>query len=520
MKNGLKTFFQFILLWIIALVITLTLVIPNTAQYKNALSTYDQVMSEKQIDIPSLEFPYKYGYAIGYIAGSQPQFYVWILLIQTLIVVGFLLLLKRISYSKRRALLLTDPAESVKNVLANVLLFTFGIFLKRASEQLKFYFNMPARSRIIGLLAYAFIFIAVTISYKIPIDSIGHQFLYIMYVQVSIPILLIFLTLFVKPFRKKFQRRLLWLSIGGLFLTWILSLSAGIHLSQTQLEGSAEYLENFSFMDANTLLLNLLIVLAFSFYIEVMKQVSTQKARYEAEMVVAQRIQNELLPVLDLNNESYELYGKTESAHEVGGDYCDAITLPDGRLVVAVGDVSGHNVAAGVMMSMLKVAFRTELNYLDDPRHLVESLNRTVYEHKNKAMFISFLFVLYDPAEKRLTLINCGHPPLLHVSKTENRILQYRTGDVALGLQPDAQFSFKSVPYSAGDCFVFISDGLIESANAYGEELELDRVSEVAQTSVELSPKALYDSLLSAANDFRGQVPQRDDVTVVVLKIK
>ena len=129
----------------IALVITLTLVIPNTAQYKNAILTYDRVMAEKQLDVPSLEFPYKYGYAIGYIAGSQPQFYVWILLIQTLAVAALLLFIKRISVKRRRALLLTDPAESVKNVLANVLLFTFGIFLKRASEQLKFYFNMPVR---------------------------------------------------------------------------------------------------------------------------------------------------------------------------------------------------------------------------------------------------------------------------------------------------------------------------------------------------------------------------------------
>jgi sigma-B regulation protein RsbU (phosphoserine phosphatase) len=187
---------------------------------------------------------------------------------------------------------------------------------------------------------------------------------------------------------------------------------------------------------------------------------------------------------------------------------------------VAVGDVSGHNVAAGVLMSMLKIAFRTELAYLNEPEQLIASLNKTVYDHTSKNMFISFIFGLINPAEKKMTLVNCGHPPLLHYSWEKKSIQSYRTGDVALGLREGVSFGSKTIKYSAGDIFVFYSDGLTETANVTGVELNLEAIARFVEKHSELDAESLYNALTDEVNDFRGQAPQRDDVTVVVIKMK
>ena len=435
----MKSVLQILLLWFVTLFLTFVLVIPNSSVYRDALLKFNKAVEEQQMTIPQLEAPYRHGFAIGYITAKYPLVLIKIFSIQTAFTLLIWVLLKRTRNSKPKNILLADPLDSAKNVLSNLFLFTVGVFNRRASEQLQFYFDMPVRSRFIGLLAYAIIFTAVTISYNAPSKGVESRFTVSMYLQVLYIIVLIALIFFYKPFRKNYQRRLFWLSLAGLAVVLSISIATGLQLARAQLNGIQTSVFDSPLVDTNKIIVNLLIVLAFSFYIEIMKQVSEQRASMQAEISMARRIQTKMLPVLDISNESVILFGQTKSANEVGGDYCDVVRLPDGRFAIAVGDVSGHNVAAGVMMSMLKVAFRTEHSYLREPAQLITSLNRTVYDHKSKNMFISFLTALIDPAEKTITLMNAGHLPLLHYSRQNNSVQAYRTGDIALGLKRDGE---------------------------------------------------------------------------------
>lgn len=520
-ENLMKSVIHFILLWFVALLLILIFILPNTPVYRSALEKFDDVVIKEKFDVPPKHQKvfYEHGFAVGYTVAKHPLLIAIILLVQTIFVVLVFLYLKRIPKTKPKNILLPDPLQSIKNILSNLLLFTFGVFNHRASEQLSFYFDLPVRSRIIGLFAYATIFFAITISYNMPKVLLTFRFTLISFLQVLFVVVLLLLVFFYKPFRKNYKRKLFWYSFGGLAVMLALSTHTGFQLAKTQLDTSTSALDFSTLIETKTMVVNLLIVLAFSFYIEIMKQVSIQKAQMEAEMSVARRIQNDLLPVLEIENKTFELYGQTVSATEVGGDYCDVIALPDNRFAVAVGDVSGHNVAAGVMMSMLKVAFRTELSYLTAPERLISSLNRSMYDHKNKNMFISFLFCLIDPASNTLTLINCGHPPLLHFSSDGQVVQKYRTGDVALGLIRDAAFKSIEIKYNLGDIFILLSDGLIETANSSGEEFTIETVSELIKEHPDQAASELYDLLVHAANEFRGQLPHRDDVTVTVVKM-
>ncbi len=95
-----------------------------------------------------------------------------------------------------------------------------------------------------------------------------------------------------------------------------------------------------------------LIGVSGSLWNYVIRSVVEEKSKLAAEIDLAQTIQKDFLPTLDIQNDLVELYGKSEFATEVGGDYYDAFWLSDGRLIVAVGDVAGHNVAAGLLMAI------------------------------------------------------------------------------------------------------------------------------------------------------------------------
>jgi hypothetical protein len=95
----------------------------------------------------------------------------------------------------------------------------------------------------------------------------------------------------------------------------------------------------------------------------VTEKTSVGKTRIETEVKIAQDIQSQLVPLVDLHKERYELFGKTKSAYQIGGDFFEVTGHSDSKIVVAIGDVSGHNIAAGLLMAITKGAFRTALQH-------------------------------------------------------------------------------------------------------------------------------------------------------------
>jgi serine phosphatase RsbU (regulator of sigma subunit) len=128
--------------------------------------------------------------------------------------------------------------------------------------------------------------------------------------------------------------------------------------------------------------LTLLIVITFSIYIEVLKSTLFEKNAIAAEMAVARQIQSKLVPEISFRDATIEVYGMMQSASAVGGDYIDFIHQNDGHKTLAIADVSGHSVASGLLMSMLKTAFHTELKYAPSLQELMVSLNHTIYANK------------------------------------------------------------------------------------------------------------------------------------------
>jgi len=503
---------------IIALIVVLY--VPHTEVYTVATERFEQYMAESGNAVGAERESMRIGFILGYMV-MRESLSVFILVGVSILAAAGLVSFYRILLQRyTRSFPLANPRDSLKNILSHMLLFSFGIFNRRASEPLRYFFDRPVKVKILALLSYALIFFSITMVYDFPAhNDFLRRYYYLVLAWPLYPVTLIALTFFVAPLQQRSSQWLLWLSVSGLTLYFMISFAFGAQLGAVPAGGSDAAFEGLQILNLKDLFTTLLIALAFSFYIELMKSTVAEKSRMETELRFAQRIQNELIPEIATRTEEYEIFGRTESAHEVGGDMLDTARLKNGSTAIAVADVSGHSIASGLLMSMLKTAFRTELTYFRDPQTLAGSLNSTIHGNKAQNMFISFLFGIIDSERRMLSLVNCGHPPLLHMAASDGSISRHRTGNPALGLMQNVSFAVLDIAYQPGDVFVLFSDGLAESTNAAGEEWGVDRLEETLREHRHATAIEMHDAIVRRAAAFRKDVAQRDDVTLMVLRM-
>ncbi len=195
--------------------------------------------------------------------------------------------------------------------------------------------------------------------------------------------------------------------------------------------------------------------------------------RVHGEMELAAEIHRVLVPAIDAKMGGFEFYGRSLPSGEVGGDLIDLAGSED-QWVAYLADVSGHGVAPGVVMGMVKSAARMLLSSGDDAGHLLPRLNEVLYPLKKPDMFVTFCFVAKKRDGLRIGL--AGHPAILHFSARTNEVTQLECPNMPLGILPSGDFASSEVRPEDGDLFALYTDGLLETANAAGEEFGLKRL--------------------------------------------
>jgi serine phosphatase RsbU (regulator of sigma subunit) len=192
--------------------------------------------------------------------------------------------------------------------------------------------------------------------------------------------------------------------------------------------------------------------------------------REHAEIELAAEIHHVLVPAIDAEIGGYEFYGRSLPSGEVGGDLIDLAGSED-HWVAYVADVSGHGVAPGVVMGMVKSAARMLLTSGDDTRCLLPRLNEVLYPLKKPDMFVTFCFLARSGDRLRVGL--AGHPSILHFSARTSEVTPLEGPNMPLGILPSAEFVTCEIRPEPGDVFALYTDGLLEVANAAGEEFGL-----------------------------------------------
>ncbi len=242
-----------------------------------------------------------------------------------------------------------------------------------------------------------------------------------------------------------------------------------------------------------------------------------QQERLERELQLAMEIQQRFQPTAPPVVPGYELQGISFPCYEIGGDYYDFIEREDGRLVIALGDVSGKGTAAALLMSSLHASVHAQAGSHDTLSETISAVNRYLADNIPANRFVTLFYAELDPASGALTFLNAGHnPPLIvHAAGT---VEQLASGGLPLGIKRNAEYREGRTQMQMGDVLVIYSDGVTEAASPSGEEFGVTRLYEVVSRNIEASAAGVRDRIESALTKFSQGTQAADDITLVIVK--
>jgi len=236
------------------------------------------------------------------------------------------------------------------------------------------------------------------------------------------------------------------------------------------------------------------------------------------ELEIAREVQERLFPQNYPAIAGLDCAGYCQPARGVGGDYYDFLQLEDGRLGIAIGDVSGKGIAAALLMASLQASLRGQAAAgVHDLSSLMHNVNKLVYEASTSNRYATFFYGEYDAVTRRFSYVNAGHNPPLILRGGE--VLRLEADGPVVGLLAGARYGQSECVLQAGDVFVAFTDGISEALNEQEEEWEEERFIPAAQVCRELSAKEMIQSIFREADAFTGAAKQYDDMTLLVMKL-
>jgi sigma-B regulation protein RsbU (phosphoserine phosphatase) len=248
------------------------------------------------------------------------------------------------------------------------------------------------------------------------------------------------------------------------------------------------------------------------------------EVRLEKEIRFAQRVQAALLPTeLPKRLKGVSVAARFDPARGLGGDLYDFLAPEPNSLVVAVGDVSGKGVPAALYSAFAGELIRSRTfrrRYAPErftPAGVLASTNTILHERQLEEYYCTVCYALFDFKRRNLTMANSGLPYPIRCSG--DTVAQIALPGVPLGSFAGSTYDELTFDLTAGDLFVFCTDGVFEANDAIGREFGADRLLDVVRAERHNSPREVVDAIFAAVHDFRGDTPPNDDMTAVALKI-
>jgi len=244
-----------------------------------------------------------------------------------------------------------------------------------------------------------------------------------------------------------------------------------------------------------------------------------EKQKLEDELMIAREIQKGLLPSVLPEIPGFQLSAANISSKQVGGDYYDVLTLPDGRFIIAIGDVSGKGSPAALLMANLQAAIRALVPLGVPLAELTGRVNDLMCDNTGGDKFVTFFWGAIDPATRTLSYVNAGHnyPYVYHADGTFERLDR---GGMILGiLKTAAPYEEASVVCREGDALVLFTDGVSEAMSTRAEEYGEERLERVLARTVDLPAQEILDAIHKDVLLHASGAQQSDDITMMVVKV-
>ncbi|HVH71180.1 MAG TPA: GAF domain-containing SpoIIE family protein phosphatase, partial [Candidatus Dormibacteraeota bacterium] len=247
-----------------------------------------------------------------------------------------------------------------------------------------------------------------------------------------------------------------------------------------------------------------------------------QRERLNREIEIAREVQEHLFPTTMPTIAGLDYRGRCRPALIVGGDYFDFLALPDGKLGIAIGDVSGKGISAALVMASLQASLRSQVRLGQrDLAELVACINGLIYEASSAERYATFFYSEYEPATRTLSYVNAGHNPPIVFRHTSGRPVFERleSGGTVVGLLPHCLYQQGRFEMRPGDALVAFTDGVSEAMNADGELWGEERLMATLAKCDDLAASEVLDRIIAAVDQFAAGAKQNDDMTLIVARV-
>ncbi|MBD3360885.1 SpoIIE family protein phosphatase [Candidatus Peregrinibacteria bacterium] len=238
------------------------------------------------------------------------------------------------------------------------------------------------------------------------------------------------------------------------------------------------------------------------------------------ELTIASQLQRDILPLKSPSVPGLQIVAKNKPATEVGGDSFDMITI-NNKTYIYIGDVTGHGVAAGLIMTMVNSLVKVFADIYDNAYDIIVNVNKNIKKHVKKAMYMTMVMLCWDHENKKMTYVGAGHEYILIYRSFSGECEEVLSGGVALGMVPDNSkiIKEKNIELNNGDFVILYTDGITEAKNSEGEMYGLERLKQAIKEYVpQYSAEGVNYHVAKDVSAFMEGQPQEDDMTLIVAK--
>jgi serine phosphatase RsbU (regulator of sigma subunit) len=246
------------------------------------------------------------------------------------------------------------------------------------------------------------------------------------------------------------------------------------------------------------------------------------RLRLRHSLDVAMEVQQRLLPRRPPAVPGLDVAGHSTYCDETGGDYYDFLVLEEqpGGLLVALGDVMGHGVAAALVMAGARAVLRDRAATAGSLAALLVRLNRLLAADLEGTRFMTMHLSFVDPRASTFRWVSAGHDPAILYDPAADRFVEMDAGSLPLGIEEGAAYEESAYsPLRPGQVLFVGTDGVWESPNAANEQFGKGRVREAIRAASSGTAAAIAEAVRARLCEFRGECRQVDDVTFVVIKV-
>ena len=256
-------------------------------------------------------------------------------------------------------------------------------------------------------------------------------------------------------------------------------------------------------------------------YIANLTAVTAEKERIGAELNVATQIQADMLPRIFptfTDKKEYELFASMDPAKEVGGDFYDFFIIDDTHLGLVVADVSGKGVPAALFMVIAKTLIKNRAMMGGTPGEVLAYANDQLCEGNDAELFVTVWFAIIDVTTGKGIAVNAGHEhPAIRRAGGQFELSIYKHS-VAVATMEGIKFREHEFELGHGDTLFCYTDGVTEATDAHNVLFGNDRLLAALNKDPDANAEQICKNVKESINEFVGEAPQFDDITMLCVK--